>query len=84
MSTIDSIDTNTSPAASGYTGYADLPNVPQRVLNPNQAAMSTFNKAWGNGLLNPNQNTVGGRYNTIDSAYLNVCTISSNYYTMRK
>ena len=79
-STMDSIST----ASSGHVTFGSLPNMPQRVLNPQQHAYRLFEKAWDSNLLNPNQNMVGGRYNTIDTAYLNLCPPSNNYYTTRQ
>lgn len=79
-STMDSL----SNAGSGHVTIGSLPNTPQRVLNSKQPAYAIFDKAWNDGLLNPNQNASGGRYNSITTAYVNLCTLSSNYYTIRK
>jgi hypothetical protein len=73
-----------SSASAGYVTFSSMPDTPQRVLNPQQPTYRMFEKAWESNLLNPNQNMVGGRYNTIDTAYLNLCTPTSNYYTTRQ
>lgn len=71
-------------ASAGYSTLGTQPLVATRVLNSQTPSYKPFQNAWDAGLLNPAQNMVGGRYNTITTAYSNVCTPTSNYYTMSK
>jgi hypothetical protein len=72
-----------SSASSGHVKFNQMPNAPYRVLNNQQAAYRVFENAWNAGELNPQQNMVNGRYNNIETAYVNMCSPSSNYYKTR-
>lgn len=45
------------------------PGAPMAVLNPNDPTYMRFQKAFDNGLLNPNQNVNRGNYFSISTAY---------------
>ena len=65
-------------------GYAGTPATKQQVLNPQEIAYATFEKAWKAGYLNPHEGDASGRYFNIGMAYSNECKVNSDYYAVRE